>query len=160
MIRGGLAPEPTAQLPPPMSRLIARLTPAVLSAAVAGALFAACGGNAAVVEPALSASASAGREIVRSSGCAACHGRNGEGGTGPAFVGLYGSTVELRDADPDEEPTVADDDYLYESIADPGARRVAGYGFAMPTNDLTDAEIEQVIQYIREIADVADEEQP
>lgn len=99
--------------------------------------------------PALGPAAEAGREIVRSNGCSACHGRNGEGGPGPQLVGLFGSTVELRDGG----SVVADAEYLYESIRDPDAKIVAGYGFPMPENDLSDAEIESVIAFIQELAD-------
>ncbi len=115
---------------------------------VVGALATACGSDSAP-EIALSPAGEAGREIVNGAGCAACHGNNGEGRTGPAFIGLYGSTVEFADG----ESTVADEDYLYESITDPGARQVEGYGFRMPSNDLDDAEVEQVIAYIRDLAE-------
>lgn len=116
-----------------------------------GVVLAACGANG--DELALSPAAEEGRDVVRSNGCAACHGRNGEGGPGPSFVGLYGSTVELEDG----ETVVADEAYLAESIREPRAKVVAGYGFPMPENDLTDAEIESVIAFIRELADTGDE---
>lgn len=116
-------------------------------ALAAGVLVTACGANDAG-GPTLSAAGEAGREITRTRGCAACHGRNGGGSPGPAFVGLYGSTVEFKDG----TAATADDDYLFESIREPGARLVAGYGFPMPENDLTDDEIRSVIDYIRELA--------
>ena len=102
--------------------------------------------------PTLTAAGEAGREITRTNGCAACHGRNGEGSAGPAFVGLFGSTVEFKDG----TTAVADADYLYESITDPAARLVEGYGFPMPPNDLSDEQVESVITYIEELADAAD----
>lgn len=132
-----------------MSRLAHPLGPVAASVVAAACLLVACGGNAATVQPTLSAAGEAGRELARSAGCAACHGPSGEGGTGPVFVGLYGSTVELRDG----ETVVADEAYLYEAITDPAAKQVAGYGFNMPTNDLSDAEVEQVIAFIRDLAD-------
>jgi cytochrome c oxidase subunit II len=136
----------------PRSHAVVR---AVAAALVAGAAVAACGSNGSP-EIALSPAGEVGREIANGSGCAACHGSNGEGRTGPPFVGLYGSTVEFSDS----EPTVADDDYLYEAITDPRARQVAGYGFPMPSNDLTDAEVEQVIAYIRDLAEPAEDAAP
>lgn len=111
------------------------------------ASLAACGADD--TGPALTTAAAEGRSIARSNGCAACHGRNGEGGPGPAFVGLFGSTVELDDA----STVAADVDYLIESIRDPGAKTVAGYGIVMPTNDLSDAEIAAVIAWIEALAD-------
>lgn len=122
---------------------------AVVAAFVGGAV-AACGADD--TSPTLSAAGEAGREIVRSNGCSACHGRNGEGGPGPSFVGLYGSTVELADG----VTVVADEEYLRESIRDPGAKVVEGYGFPMPGNDLSDAEIESVIAFIRDLAQPAE----
>lgn len=125
-----------------------RTSRVLLSVVVSLAGLTACGANGdgdAQID--LSPTAEAGRDIVRSSGCASCHGRNGDGGPGPAFVGLYGSTVTFKDG----TSAVADDDYLYEAITDPGARQVEGYGFPMPTNSLTDAQVEQVIAYIREL---------
>lgn len=116
-------------------------------AAVIGATAAACGADSGN-EPSLSSAAEAGREITRTNGCSACHGRNGEGGPGPAFTGLFGSTVELADG----STAVADADYLVESIRDPDALIVDGYGFPMPENDLTDAEIESVIVYLEQLA--------
>jgi mono/diheme cytochrome c family protein len=115
--------------------------------AIAGAVLAACGADGGT-DVTLSRAAETGREVMRSDGCAACHGRNGEGGPGPTFTGLFGSTVELEDG----TTVVADADYLFESIRDPSARIVDGYGFPMPTNDLSDAEIESVIAFIEELA--------
>ena len=108
----------------------------------------ACGADG-DAEPTLSAAGQAGREITRTNGCSACHGRNGDGGPGPAFTGLFGSSVELDDG----TTVVADADYLFRSVREPGAQVVAGYGFPMPENDLSDAEIESVITYIEELAE-------
>ena len=73
---------------------LARLTAVV---AIAGGALAACGADGGS-DVALSPPAETGRDVMRSNGCAACHGRNGEGGPGPTFTGLFGSTVELDDA--------------------------------------------------------------
>ena len=97
--------------------------------------------------PSLSAAGEAGRNTMRTNGCASCHGADGQGGVGPAFQGLYGTEVELADG----STVVADDDYLYTSINEPGAQIHAGYRVPMPPNNLTDAEIAEIIDYIREI---------
>ncbi|MFP5489762.1 MAG: c-type cytochrome [Acidimicrobiia bacterium] len=131
--------------------LTAVLRVAVAATAVVG-VAAACGANDAA-GPELPAAAAEGRDIARTNGCAACHGRDGEGGPGPAFAGLFGSTVELEDG----TTVVADVDYLVESIRDPDAKEVAGYGIVMPTNNLSDAEIESVVAWIQALAD-SDEE--
>lgn len=130
----------------PIITTVARV---ILLASVIAVGSAACGGDGA--DLALSPAAEAGRDITRTNGCAACHGRTGEGGPGPAFVGLFGSTVEFDDG----TTAVADEEYIRQSILEPGARVVAGFGFPMPENDLSDDEIESVVAYIRELAGVA-----
>ncbi len=103
----------------------------------------ACGGS----DPQLPPLATEGREIMRDSGCAACHGRNGAGGVGPAWDGLFGSTRELDTG----ERVIADEAYLRRSIAEPDAQKVAGYTVVMPDNNLTDAEVDAVLAYIEAI---------
>lgn len=81
---------------------------------------------------------------MRASGCVACHGRNGDGGVGPSWVGRFGSTIELEGG----EQVLVDTDYLIRSIQEPNAQRVAGFTVAMPENNLTDAEVSAVVAYI------------
>ena len=118
---------------------------AALLLPVAALTLAACGGDG--DGPALSAEAEAGRNTMRTNGCASCHGADGQGGVGPSFQGLYGTEVALADG----TTVVADDDYLYTSMSDPGAQIVEGYRVPMPTNNLTDDEIAEIIDYIRAI---------
>lgn len=122
---------------------------ALIPLIAAVALLAGCGGNAAA-DVQLSARGEEGRSIMRASGCAACHGSQGDGGVGPSFRGLFGSTVPLADG----TSVTADRDYLAESITDPSGQIVEGYRVPMPDNDLDDAEIEAIIDYIVELADV------
>jgi cytochrome c oxidase subunit 2 len=93
----------------------------------------------------LSAEAVAGREISISSGCASCHGSNGEGRVGPKWTGLADSQVTLSDG----TLVTADDGYLYTAIHDPNATRRKGAVGQMPSNQLTDEEIASIIVYIR-----------
>jgi cytochrome c oxidase subunit 2 len=111
------------------------------------ATLSACGADSAG-GPALSPAAERGRSIARSNGCAACHGSEGQGGVGPAFVGLYGSQVARADG----TVVVADESFLAESIRDPDATKADGYDVPMPDNDLDDDEIAAVIAYIRELS--------
>ena len=106
---------------------LARRVLAVALAGVATFGLAACGSDDGGAD--LPAAAAEGRDVARSNGCAACHGRNGEGGPGPAFSGLFGS------------------------IRDPGAKVADGFGITMPSNDLSDAEIESVIAWIEALAE-------
>jgi cytochrome c553 len=107
---------------------------------------AANGSNADAIE--LSPVAAEGRSIANSNGCGACHGTDGQGSVGPPFVGLYGSTVQLDDG----TTVTADRDYLIESIKDPAAKKTDGFRIPMPTNRLTDDEIDKVVAYIEELA--------
>lgn len=112
---------------------------------------AACGGgdDAGGSDVSLPAEAAAGRELAGREGCAACHGRDGQGGVGPPWVGLAGSTVTLEDG----STVIADDAYLTRAITDPAAERVDGYTMQMPGNDLDAAEVAQLVAYIRALAD-------
>src|SRR6476661_6106775 len=107
-----------------------------------GAAAAACGGKGEAGGP--SGAVAHGKELARSSGCTACHGANGEGGLGPAWVGALGSTVELVDG----TTVTVDEAYLTRSIKDPQAQVVDGYSVAMPQNELSDADIADIVAYI------------
>jgi cytochrome c oxidase subunit II len=85
-----------------------------------------------------------GQELARTRGCAACHGADGQGGLGPAWTDLAGSTVTLEDG----STVTADDPYLTESIVDPKAHVVDGYAVAMPKTDLSDDEVADLVAYI------------
>ena len=104
----------------------------------------ACGGSS---RAEMSPEAERGRRIANSSGCASCHGADGEGGVGPVLAGLYGSEVTLADG----STVVADDAYVRRSITEPDADLVEGYAVKMPVTGLDDDEIEAVLAYIREL---------
>ena len=104
----------------------------------------ACGGDDDIV---LSPAAEEGRDLTRASGCSSCHGRNGQGVTAPSWQGLYNSQVELEDG----LTVLATDEYLYRSITEPQAQIVADWTIKMPTNSLTDGEIQSIIAYIKEL---------
>jgi len=90
-----------------------------------------------------------GEQLLRSSGCAGCHGADFRGGAGPSLVGLAGSQVELADG----TTLVADTAYLTRAIANPSADLVADYNLKMPANGLSDAEIADIVAYIETRAD-------
>lgn len=93
----------------------------------------------------LSPEAAAGREISINSGCASCHGADGNGRIGPNWLQLADSQVTLSDG----KIVTADDAYLYESIKYPGEKKRRGASGIMPSNNLTDEEIASIIVYIR-----------
>ena len=128
-----------------------RLVPAGLIGAIA-IVVASCGGSGggsdAASDAPLSDAGASGHAIAKSNGCAGCHGSDGQGGVGPAWVGLYGSDVELAD----DTTVVADDEYLARAIKDPGADIVKGASVKMPSNGLSDEQIADVIAYIRDLS--------
>ncbi len=95
----------------------------------------------------LSPRAAEGRAIALDKGCAACHGDNGEGGVGPAWVGLAGSDVELADG----SVVRANREYLRLAIVEPESQILAGVTIAMPKTSLTDDEVDALIAYIEEL---------
>lgn len=105
----------------------------------------ACGSDGADRD--LSPAGAAGREVALSEGCSACHGDNGEGSIGPAWVGLAGSTVELEGG----TSVIADADYLRRSILDPQADVVAGTTIDMPVTDLSEKQVDDLVAYIEEL---------
>lgn len=106
------------------------------------------GQDATGAEP-INAAARSGEELSRSQGCAGCHGGDFDGGAGPGWIGLAGSEVSLADG----TTVIADDEYLTAAIADPSAQLVAGYNLRMPANNLTDAEVADIVAFINTLAD-------
>ncbi len=92
----------------------------------------------------LSPGAAEGRATMRRKGCGSCHGSDGGGGIGPAFVDLLGSEVPLADG----SSVAADRAYLVESITEPSAKIVDGYTLPMPKTNLSTDEIDAIIMYI------------
>lgn len=83
-------------------------------------------------------------------GCNACHSLDGTPGVGPTWQGLYGSQRQFTDG----TSTTADDEYLYNSIRNPGATIVEGFQDLMPANvaaDMTDDQINDVIRFIESL---------
>ncbi len=124
-------------------RIVASLT-AVMAVSVG---LAACGGDGESAVQ-LSPAGALGRDTALQKGCAACHGTEGEGRVGPAFQGLFGSTVSFQDG----TTAIADEAYIVESILEPNAKKVEGYALPMPQTNLTDEELASIVEYIRELA--------
>jgi len=70
-----------------------------------------------------------GERVVKGAGCLNCHAVDGKEKIGPNFRGLFGSKVPLEGG----QGVTADEEYLRESIVDPGAKIVKGYPNVMPT---------------------------
>ncbi len=88
-----------------------------------------------------------GAQLYQQQACFACHSLDGTAVIGPSFAGLYGKTETLDDG----STALVDDDYLRESIVDPGAKVVEGYQNVMqPYAGLSDRELSALIAFIRE----------
>ena len=91
----------------------------------------------------------AGQQFFQSLGCVSCHGANGEGGRGPALAGLFGRRVLLTN----NQTVVADEGYIRESIENPQAKLVAGFGPIMPTfqGQVTPEQLIQIMAFIKSL---------
>lgn len=94
------------------------------------------------------AMASSGAEVFERFGCRTCH-RKDTGPRGPNLEGLFGKNVQLTTG----ETIVADQEYIRESILNPGAKTVSGYAQIMPTykNQLTSEQVNHLIEYVRSL---------
>jgi cytochrome c oxidase subunit 2 len=92
----------------------------------------------------LSAEAARGRDLAESNGCTSCHRIEGDDGVGPAWAGLAGSEVQLRDGG----TVVADEQYLRTSIVDPNAQVVEGFNAIMPERELDPEEVDALVAYL------------
>ncbi len=78
-------------------------------------------------------------------GCNACHSTDGTVLVGPSWQGIWGTQEALEGGG----SATVDADYVRESIHDPAANLVAGFGNLMPVLGLTDPEIDSIIEYIK-----------
>gem|GEM_PF-1218490 len=88
-----------------------------------------------------------GKQLAAS--CMGCHTVDGATSVGPTWQGLFGKTETLDD----DNTVVVDEAYLKESIQEPGAKVVKGFGnFMPPYASLSDEEVAALIAYIRSLA--------
>jgi cytochrome c oxidase subunit II len=88
-----------------------------------------------------------GERIVKGAGCLNCHAVDGKVKIGPNFRGLFGSTVPLEGG----TSVTADEEFLRESITDPGAKIVKGYPNVMPTYkaSMPPDDVRAVVEYLK-----------
>ena len=101
-------------------------------------------GNAGNQTPAV-----AGQQLYQSLGCVSCHGANGEGGRGPTLAGLFGRQTLLSTG----QTVRADEAYIRESIINPQAKLVAGFGPIMPTfqGQVSEDQLVQLLAFIKSL---------
>ena len=85
--------------------------------------------------------------LARDKGCLACHSTDGAVSIGPSWHGSYGAVRIFADG----SSLVIDDNYLRESIVQPAARVVAGYQNLMVAPVLTEQELTQLVELIRQL---------
>lgn len=92
----------------------------------------------------------AGRKLYETRGCMQCHSVDGKVGIGPSFLGIFGQEVNLRG----NQKLKVDENYLRESIVEPGAKVVAGFEPVMPTykGRLKEEEISAIIAFIKSLS--------
>jgi len=87
--------------------------------------------------------------IMNQKFCPTCHSIDGTPLVGPSFKGLYGRRQVVIDSKGKPLEITVDDAYLARAIQDPGYEIVKGYPPAMPKSPLTDAELKQVVDFIK-----------
>ena len=90
--------------------------------------------------------ASTGEQLFQQFGCQTCH-RLGSGQRGPSLDGLWGKQVKLASG----AVVTADQNYIRESILNPGSKVVSGYQVLMPLyrNQLNEDQLNQLIEYVK-----------
>lgn len=89
-----------------------------------------------------------GRFWAQQFGCLACHSTDGSPLIGPTWQGVYMHEVTLEGG----TTVIADEEYLHESIVDPGAKIVQGFPNVMPPNlaeGMTEEQIAEIIEFIK-----------
>ena len=94
------------------------------------------------------AQATTGEQIFTAAGCAGCHTFAPAGSTGT----IGPSLDDLASAAGDREPGKSAEQYVRESLTDPGAFLAEGFGDAMPSFEgrLTDEQIQALVDYLLE----------
>jgi cytochrome c oxidase subunit 2 len=87
-----------------------------------------------------------GEKIFAEHGCATCH-RTDLQGRGPNLQGVFGKPVQLEDG----RMVTADENYLRESILDPGAKIVKGFKPVMPTFQglVSEEQLNALVAYVK-----------
>jgi cytochrome c oxidase subunit 2 len=87
-----------------------------------------------------------GEKIFAELGCVTCH-RSDSQGRGPNLQGIFGKPVQLEDG----RTITADENYLRESILDPGAKVVKGFKPVMPTFQglVSEEQLNALVAYVK-----------
>ncbi len=92
--------------------------------------------------------ASTGQKLFQQVGCGSCH-RSDTQGRGPNLVGVFGKRVLLEDG----RTVTADENYVRESILNPGAKIAAGFKNIMPSFQgvVNEEQLLSLVAYIKSL---------
>jgi cytochrome c oxidase subunit 2 len=91
-----------------------------------------------------------GGKWVEQYGCISCHSLDGNKSVGPTWKGIFGSQETLTDG----TSVTVNEDYIRDSIINPGQNIVQGFSNVMPANfgqQLTDQQIIDIIEFIKSL---------
>ncbi|RYZ68008.1 MAG: c-type cytochrome, partial [Proteobacteria bacterium] len=90
-----------------------------------------------------------GAQLAKAKACSGCHSVDGSNGSGPTWKGKWGTMEAMSDG----TQIKVDENYVRESILEPQAHLVQGFGPVMPTfkGILNDKEIDALIAYIKSV---------
>ena len=91
-----------------------------------------------------------GQKLAQENGCLACHSVDGTKIIGPTWLGVFGKEEVLTDG----STVTVDEDYILESIREPGTKIVEGFQNLMPITagqNLTDEQIQNIVEFIKSL---------
>jgi len=86
-----------------------------------------------------------GYQLLEAKECLACHSVDGSQGIGPTLKGIFGRTQKLTNG----QTITVDEAYLREAIVKPDAQIPEGYEDLMTKAELTDQEVDQMVDYLK-----------
>ena len=86
-------------------------------------------------------------KLLEAKDCLTCHSIDGSEGIGPTLKGIYGRKTKLTNG----STITADEAYLREAIMNPSTTLVAGFDDVMPKPELTDEEVNALIEYLKNL---------
>jgi cytochrome c oxidase subunit 2 len=84
-------------------------------------------------------------KLLEAKECLTCHSLDGSESIGPTLKGILGRATKIKGGG----SLTADEAYLRESIVKPEAKIVDGFDDVMPKPELTDEELNQILEYLK-----------
>lgn len=90
-----------------------------------------------------------GKQVYETRGCLSCHSLDGTPRAGPTFKGLWGKTESFTDG----SSATVDENYVRQSVIEPQAKIVSGFGAVMPPTPLDERELAGIIELVKSVKD-------